>query len=155
LRDLPLPAAADVRRFFNARKRTDDDAAEAVYAASTARSSPKAENAQHRISDLERSEPILQWTWRLNAASGTTSSANSNPNPHGGRTLKRGWLALIAGANNFVAPKATLEAATPAFLFLAGCAFVSALACILISVPTVVPSGEQEISPALKLEAAS
>jgi putative MFS transporter len=64
-------------------------------------------------------------------------------------------LALIAGANNFVAPKATLEAATPAFLFLAGCAFVSALACILISVPTVVPSGEQEISPALKLEAAS
>jgi adenine-specific DNA-methyltransferase len=40
LRDLPLPAAADVRRFFNARKRSDDDAADAAYAASTARSPP-------------------------------------------------------------------------------------------------------------------
>jgi adenine-specific DNA-methyltransferase len=40
LRDLPLPAAADVRRFFNARERSDDDAADAAYAASTARSPP-------------------------------------------------------------------------------------------------------------------
>jgi adenine-specific DNA-methyltransferase len=40
LRDLPLPAAADVRQFFKAGKRSDDDAADAAYAASTAR--PKA-----------------------------------------------------------------------------------------------------------------
>jgi adenine-specific DNA-methyltransferase len=29
-RDLPLPAAADLRRFFNARERSDDDAADAA-----------------------------------------------------------------------------------------------------------------------------
>lgn len=40
LRDLPLPAAADVRRFFNARKRSDDDAADAAYAASIERLPP-------------------------------------------------------------------------------------------------------------------
>jgi len=38
LRDLPLPAAADVRRFFKARVRSDDEAAVASYAASPARS---------------------------------------------------------------------------------------------------------------------
>jgi adenine-specific DNA-methyltransferase len=38
LRDLPLPAAADVRRFLNKRKRSDDEAAVAAYAASAARS---------------------------------------------------------------------------------------------------------------------
>jgi len=37
LRDLPLPAAAEVRRFFKASERSDDDAADAAYAASTAR----------------------------------------------------------------------------------------------------------------------
>lgn len=37
LRDLPLPAAADVRQFFKPRERSDDDAADAAYAASTAR----------------------------------------------------------------------------------------------------------------------
>jgi hypothetical protein len=37
LRDLPLPAAAEVRRFFKATERSDDDAADAAYAASTAR----------------------------------------------------------------------------------------------------------------------
>lgn len=37
LRDLPLPAAADVRRFFKATERSDDDAADAAYAASTMR----------------------------------------------------------------------------------------------------------------------
>jgi adenine-specific DNA-methyltransferase len=37
LRDLPLPAAADVRRFFKASERSDDDAADTAYAASTAR----------------------------------------------------------------------------------------------------------------------
>ncbi|MGD9715274.1 MAG: class I SAM-dependent DNA methyltransferase [Thermomicrobiales bacterium] len=38
LRDLPLPAAADVRKFFNKRERSDDEAAGAAYAASIARS---------------------------------------------------------------------------------------------------------------------
>lgn len=37
LRDLPLPAAADVRRFFKGGGRNDDQAADAAYAASTAR----------------------------------------------------------------------------------------------------------------------
>jgi len=37
LRDLPLPAAADVRRFFKARDQSDEDAAVAAYAASIAR----------------------------------------------------------------------------------------------------------------------
>lgn len=35
LRDLPLPAPADVRRFFKAGERSDDDAADAAYASST------------------------------------------------------------------------------------------------------------------------
>jgi adenine-specific DNA-methyltransferase len=37
LRDLPLPTAADVRRFFKGGVRSDDEAAEAAYAASMAR----------------------------------------------------------------------------------------------------------------------
>jgi adenine-specific DNA-methyltransferase len=37
LRDLPLPAAVDVRRFFQAGGRSDDEAADAAYAASMAR----------------------------------------------------------------------------------------------------------------------
>ena len=37
LRDLPLPTAVAVRRFFKASERSDDDAAVAAYAASTAR----------------------------------------------------------------------------------------------------------------------
>jgi adenine-specific DNA-methyltransferase len=56
LRDLPLPAAADVLRFFNARKRSDDDAADAAYAASTARLPPtkkkKAAKARKRRGPL-------------------------------------------------------------------------------------------------------
>jgi adenine-specific DNA-methyltransferase len=40
LRELPLPAAADVRRFFNARERSDDDAADAAYAASISSPQP-------------------------------------------------------------------------------------------------------------------
>jgi adenine-specific DNA-methyltransferase len=35
LRELPLPAAEEVRRFFRAGERSDDDAADAAYAAST------------------------------------------------------------------------------------------------------------------------
>ena len=38
LRDLPLPAATDVRRFFKAGELSDDEAAVAAYAASTMRS---------------------------------------------------------------------------------------------------------------------
>ena len=37
LRDLPLPTAADVRRFFKGGVRSDDEAADAAYAASMAR----------------------------------------------------------------------------------------------------------------------
>jgi adenine-specific DNA-methyltransferase len=37
LRDLPLPSPADVRRLFNNRKRTDNEAAVAAYEASAAR----------------------------------------------------------------------------------------------------------------------
>jgi adenine-specific DNA-methyltransferase len=37
LRDLPLPTAADVRRFFKAGRGSDDEAADAAYAASTTR----------------------------------------------------------------------------------------------------------------------
>jgi adenine-specific DNA-methyltransferase len=37
LRELPLPAAADVRKFFAKRTRSDDEAAAAAYAASAAR----------------------------------------------------------------------------------------------------------------------
>ena len=37
LRDLPLPTAADVRRFFKAGRGGDDEAADAAYAASTTR----------------------------------------------------------------------------------------------------------------------
>ena len=36
LRDLPLPTAADVRRFFKGGVRSDDEAADAAYAASMA-----------------------------------------------------------------------------------------------------------------------
>jgi putative MFS transporter len=38
-------------------------------------------------------------------------------------------LALIAGTSNLVTPKATAEAVTPAFLFLAGCMVVVGLVC--------------------------
>jgi hypothetical protein len=37
LRDLPLPSAIDVRRFFSTEDRSDDEAAAAAYAASIAR----------------------------------------------------------------------------------------------------------------------
>jgi adenine-specific DNA-methyltransferase len=40
LRDLPLPIAADVRRFFNPRDRSDEEAAIAAYAASAGRRQP-------------------------------------------------------------------------------------------------------------------
>jgi putative MFS transporter len=43
-------------------------------------------------------------------------------------------LAIIAGTSNFVSPKATVDAAGPAFLFLASCALVSFLASVLIPI---------------------
>lgn len=45
-------------------------------------------------------------------------------------------LALIAGASNLITPKATLDAVTPAFLFLAGCGLAIGLAFSLLGVET-------------------
>lgn len=46
-------------------------------------------------------------------------------------------LAIIAGTDNFVAPKATLEAMSPALVFLAGCVLASALASIAIPIDPI------------------
>lgn len=48
LRDLPLPAVEDVRRFFKAGERSDDDAAAAAYAASTTRFQAQEKNINAR-----------------------------------------------------------------------------------------------------------
>ncbi|HKU94207.1 MAG TPA: MFS transporter, partial [Vineibacter sp.] len=45
-------------------------------------------------------------------------------------------LALIAGTGNFVSPKATAEAVTPAFLFLAGCGLAVGLAFTFLGMET-------------------
>jgi MFS transporter, putative metabolite:H+ symporter len=45
-------------------------------------------------------------------------------------------LALIAGASNLITPKATIEAVTPAFLFLAACGLAIGLAFTLLGVET-------------------
>ena len=45
-------------------------------------------------------------------------------------------LALIAGATNMITPKATIEAVTPAFLFLAACGLAIGLAFTLLGVET-------------------
>ncbi|HLM10745.1 MAG TPA: MFS transporter [Reyranella sp.] len=45
-------------------------------------------------------------------------------------------LALIAGASNLISPKATMDAVTPAFLFLAGCGLAIGLAFTLLGVET-------------------
>jgi len=45
-------------------------------------------------------------------------------------------LALIAGTSNLITPKATIEAVTPAFLFLAGCGLAIGLAFTLLGVET-------------------
>jgi putative MFS transporter len=42
-------------------------------------------------------------------------------------------LALIAGANNLVAPKATVDAIMPAFLFLAGCGLLATLSFLIFA----------------------
>ena len=45
-------------------------------------------------------------------------------------------LALIAGATNLITPKATIDAVTPAFLFLAACGLAIGLAFTLLGVET-------------------
>jgi putative MFS transporter len=45
-------------------------------------------------------------------------------------------LALIAGTSNFITPQATADVVLPGFLFLAGCALVSALALTILGVET-------------------
>jgi putative MFS transporter len=45
-------------------------------------------------------------------------------------------LALIAGTSNLITPKATIDAVTPAFLFLAACGVVIGLAFTLLGVET-------------------
>jgi putative MFS transporter len=45
-------------------------------------------------------------------------------------------LALIAGTDNLVTPKATADAVTPAFLFLSGCMVVVGLACSFLGPET-------------------
>jgi adenine-specific DNA-methyltransferase len=52
LRDLPLPAAVDVRRFFKAQERSDDEAAVAAYAASAA--CPPARNNKRAVKPPKR-----------------------------------------------------------------------------------------------------
>ena len=48
LRDLPLPMASDVRRFFSNNKLSDDEAAEAAYAASIERAGRQAKSRKAR-----------------------------------------------------------------------------------------------------------
>jgi putative MFS transporter len=45
-------------------------------------------------------------------------------------------LALIAGASNLITPKATIDAVTPAFLFLAACGLAIGLAFTFLGVET-------------------
>jgi putative MFS transporter len=45
-------------------------------------------------------------------------------------------LALIAGTSNLISPKATMDAVTPAFLFLAACGLAIGLAFSLLGVET-------------------
>lgn len=54
-------------------------------------------------------------------------------------------LALIAGADNFIAPKATADAVLPAFLFLAGCGLAIGLAFTLIPIETHQRPLEQQL----------
>ncbi|KRR25220.1 hypothetical protein CQ14_09375 [Bradyrhizobium lablabi] len=61
-------------------------------------------------------------------------------------------LALIAGASNLITPKATIDAVTPAFLFLAGCGLAIGLAFSLLGVethgkPLALESGDPAVAP--------
>ncbi|WP_428491373.1 MFS transporter [Rhodopila sp.] len=70
---------------------------------------------------------------RLGArAAGLSQAANGC-----GKVVGPLCLALIAGADNLVSPKATAQAVTPAFLFLAACMLVVGLACTFLGPETV------------------
>jgi MFS transporter, putative metabolite:H+ symporter len=61
-------------------------------------------------------------------------------------------LALIAGASNLITPKATIDAVTPAFLFLAACGLAIGLAFSLLGVethgkPLALESGDPAVAP--------
>jgi putative MFS transporter len=69
---------------------------------------------------------------RLGArAAGLSQAANGC-----GKVLGPLCLALIAGTDNLVTPRATADAVTPAFLFLAGCMVVVGLTCTLLGPET-------------------
>jgi MFS transporter, putative metabolite:H+ symporter len=69
---------------------------------------------------------------RLGArAAGLSQAANGC-----GKVLGPLCLAVIAGTNNLVTPKATADAVTPAFLFLAGCMVMVGLACTFLGPET-------------------
>jgi putative MFS transporter len=65
-----------------------------------------------------------------------------------GKILGPICLALIAGTNNFVTPKATADAVFPAFVFLAGCSLAVGLAFSLIPIETSGKTLEQDVSEA-------
>jgi putative MFS transporter len=61
-------------------------------------------------------------------------------------------LALIAGASNLITPKATIDAVTPAFLFLAACGLAIGLAFSLLGIethgkPLALESGDPAVAP--------
>ena len=69
---------------------------------------------------------------RLGArAAGVSQAANGC-----GKVLGPLCLALIAGTNNLVAPKATAAAVTPAFLFMAACMAALGLVCVFLAPET-------------------
>jgi MFS transporter, putative metabolite:H+ symporter len=69
---------------------------------------------------------------RLGArAAGLSQAANGC-----GKVLGPLCLALIAGTDNLVSPKATADAVIPAFLFLGGCMIVVGLACTFLGPET-------------------
>ncbi len=57
LRDLPLPTAADVRKFFGKRGSNDDEAAAAAYAASAVRKRAAAKRKKARKRSRKRRRP--------------------------------------------------------------------------------------------------
>jgi MFS transporter, putative metabolite:H+ symporter len=65
-------------------------------------------------------------------------------------------LAVIAGASNLITPKATIDAVTPAFLFLAACGLAIGLAFSLLGVETHgKPLALQSVDPVLPSQEAS
>jgi putative MFS transporter len=65
-------------------------------------------------------------------------------------------LALIAGTSNLITPKATIDAVTPAFLFLAACGLAIGVAFSLLGVethgkPLAIEAGDPPDSPLERL----